>query len=466
MVFSWFTKQRRNRLLAEPVPPAWQEYLTKNVRHYEHLTAQEQLRVCQIAQILFAEKDWVGGAGFEVTVEIKVTVAGQAAVLALGLEEPYYFDAAQTIIVYPGPYRHPAMFRNRNGIVRDGTPVSGESWYRGPIVLSWSEVLAGGRNQNDGHNVVFHEFAHYVDALDGEVDGTPPLVGREQQRTWFRVTEAEYLRLVGKARRDEVSLLDHYGATNRAEFFAVATECFFELPSALLRQHRDLYHVLSSFYRQDPSRWLPDATVAVAEERAARPDSRAAKLRKHRQHRLAVLRSDNLEALFTLAIAYFNEERYGLAAGAATRVIRLDPDDGEAYQHRAMSRVNLRHYAAALADAEEALDCDPEDDDSYLARGAAYVGLGEFAKAKTDLDRVIKNRDDAETRYYRGRAWMGLGDPRRAAEDFARSLAASPFAAEVYYHSGLAQQALGNTDDAKAYLAKAFQLDPRVDRRA
>ena len=108
----------------------------------------------------------------------------------------------------------------------------------------------------------YMSFAHYLDGLDGDVDGTPPSAGREQEQTWYRVTEAEYRRLVGQARRKEVTLLDHYGASNRAEFFAVASECFFEQPQAMRREHEELYGVLRDFYRQDPAQWLPDAAIS------------------------------------------------------------------------------------------------------------------------------------------------------------------------------------------------------------
>ncbi len=259
MVFSWITKQRRKRLLAEPMPPAWLDYLGTNVRHYAHLSPRRQARLRHVMRIVVAEKNWEGGAGFQVTEEMKVTVAAQAAILTIGQAEPYYFDHVQSIIIYPGPYEHPPEFSGT--IVRRRKTVLGESWYRGPIVLSWKETLAAGRNESNGRNLVFHEFAHYLDALDGEVDGTPPLTGRRRQRRWFRVTEAEYLRLVGQARRNDPSLLDHYGATNRAEFFAVATECFFEQPHAMEREYRELYGVLRDFYRQDPARWLPDAAT-------------------------------------------------------------------------------------------------------------------------------------------------------------------------------------------------------------
>ncbi len=112
-------------------------------------------------------------------------------------------------------------------------------------------------------NVVLHEFAHYLDGLDGSFDGTPPL-DRPLEKTWYRVTEAEYLRLVGSARRGEATLLNHYGATSRAEFFAIATECFFEQPRAMRERHPELYGVLREFYRQDPAQWLTDAKVSAS----------------------------------------------------------------------------------------------------------------------------------------------------------------------------------------------------------
>jgi len=224
MFFSWLKNQRRKTLLAEPLPWAWHDWLRGNVRHYRHLPPQKQGMMQQVVRVFVAEKTWVGGGGFAVTDKMKAAVAGQAALLALGMDEPYYFDRAQSIILYEGPYEHPARYQRGLGTIAEKVPVYGEAWYRGPIVLSWREVLASGRGASDGRNVVLHEFAHYIDGLDGEVDGSPPLAGREQRQMWYRVTEAEYRRLVGQARRDEISLLDHYGASNRAEFFAVS--CF------------------------------------------------------------------------------------------------------------------------------------------------------------------------------------------------------------------------------------------------
>jgi hypothetical protein len=459
MVFSWSKNQRRSQLLAEPFPQEWRTVLRDNVRHYAHLDPQRRTNIEQVVQILAAEKYWDGGAGFTVTDEMKVTVAGQAAILVLGLEEPYYFDGVQSIIIYQGRYRHPARYRDYSGIVHVGVPLSGEAWYRGPIVLSWRDVLQSGQNASGGWNVVIHEFAHYLDGLDGEVDGTPPLAGREQQRNWYRVTEAEYLRLVGQARRNEVALLDHYGATNRAEFFAVATECFFERPHAMRREYADLYGLLHDFFRQDPAQWLPDADAKAWPSEHVSDDH-------DRKARLAVLRSKNADDLFMLAIEYFDEKRYRLAAATASRAIRLKPKDGETYQQRALARVKLGRYRRALADCKRALRRDPDDVTTYRVRGAAYLGLHMYKQAKRDLDRVLaEDQHDAEALYLRGRVWAALGQPRRAVADFSRSLAIRPLVAEVYYQSGLANRELGDLEDAEADLAKAFQLDPLVDRR-
>jgi Mlc titration factor MtfA (ptsG expression regulator) len=127
--------------------------------------------------------------------------------------------------------------------------VGGWASRNGPIALSWEAVRASGRDDNGGYNIVLHEFAHHLDGLNGELEGAPPLP-RGQERNWYRVAEAEYLRLVGNAQRDEVSLLQHYGAKSKVEFFAVATECFFERPSAMRREHKELYTALRGFYRK------------------------------------------------------------------------------------------------------------------------------------------------------------------------------------------------------------------------
>ena len=258
MFFSRGRNRRRRELVAQPFPAEWRQVLEQLVRHYQFLNAQQHERLEGFVQVLLSEKDWVGGGGFELHVGMKVTIAGYAGVMTLGMKEPYYFDRLKTIIVYPGGYQpHMSRYDQYQPIGPIGARL-GEAHYRGPIVVSWAEIV-GREKLRPGNNLVFHEFAHHIDGLDGEVEGTPPLVGREKALTWYDVTEQEFERLRGEASRGEATLLDRYGASNRAEFFAVASECFFERPRAMRERHPELYRVLADFYCQDVAQWLPDA---------------------------------------------------------------------------------------------------------------------------------------------------------------------------------------------------------------
>jgi Mlc titration factor MtfA (ptsG expression regulator)/Tfp pilus assembly protein PilF len=457
VLFTWLKNRQRKKLLSAPFPAEWEDHLAANVRHYAHLPPAERERMQRIVRVVAAEKHWSGGRDFAVTDEIKVTIAGQASLLVLGFDEPHYFDGIESIIVYPRPYTQPASFRERYLIVPEAVPQYGEAWYRGPIVLSWENVLADGRAPGDGQNLVLHEFAHYVDALNGEFDGEPPLFGRQQRQDWRRVTEAEYLRLVGSAQRDETTLLDHYGARNKAEFFAVATECFFEQPAAMRQQHAELYALLSGLYRQDPAEWLPDAQVTARKPEPAEPpwepDPR-------------VFASRKTHALFMLAVECAYNDRHDLAERATSRVIELDPSDAEAHQQRAAARVKLHKYRDALDDCEAALRLDPRDQNTLRVRGAAYVGLQQYEEAIADLDRAIgKLHEDPEALYLRGLAWAALGKPRQAVDDLSWSIALNGFVADAYFERAKAHRQLGQTRKAKADLEKARQLDPQVGRR-
>ena len=249
-MFSWLKRRRREQIMATPFAEAWLEYLHANVRQYRLLEPQEQVRLRQRVQVFVAEKTWVGCGGLTIDDEMKVTIAAQACLLVLGIEYEYHYDQIQSVLVYPGTYLHPPGIRD--GFTHEGYPVYGESWHRGPIILSWKNTK--GLADEDGGNLVFHEFAHHLDDLDGDMDGTPPLE-HGQERRWDRVVDEEYHRLVRASRLGRATLLNQYGASSRAEFFAVATECFFERPVALRERHPELYDILRDFYRQDPARW-------------------------------------------------------------------------------------------------------------------------------------------------------------------------------------------------------------------
>jgi len=249
-----FKARRRRKLLAQPFPEAWERILTRNVRHYSRLPESARAGLRDAARIFAAEKEWVGCNGLEINDEVRVTIAGSACLLVLGVQE-FYFDRVQSILVYPHVYTHP---QHQSGVfVQEDVPVLGEAWYGGPVVLSWREVLRGARNPYDGRNVVLHEFAHQLDALDGAMGGTPPLANAELVRRWEQVVGREFEALVDHVRHGRPTLLDPYGATNLSEFFAVATEAFFERAAEFRREHPELYELLQRFYQQDPATWIP-----------------------------------------------------------------------------------------------------------------------------------------------------------------------------------------------------------------
>ena len=126
--------------------------------------------------------------------------------------------------------------------------------YRGPVILAWAEVLADGRNPGRGRNLVFHEFAHQLDMLDGYINGTPLLETAEQYQRWHDVMTKEFNRFLRVTERGRETVLDEYGAEDEAEFFAVVTECFFDRPRALLYEYPRLYSLFRDYYRQDPAK--------------------------------------------------------------------------------------------------------------------------------------------------------------------------------------------------------------------
>jgi Mlc titration factor MtfA (ptsG expression regulator) len=250
VIFSWLRRRRRKKLLAQQFPDAWREILAQ-YPFYGRLDEGERSRLHDVLRVLVAEKNWEGCYGLELTDEIRVTVAGLAALLVMNIEHDY-FERVTSILVYPTTY--PSVFPHRDGagVVSEDAPMYGEAWYRGPVLLAWDEVRQGALDPKDGSNLVLHEFAHRLDMLDGYVDGTPPLGLRERYADWARVMTEEFEALVESARRGRRSVLDPYGATNEAEFFAVAVEAFFEKPRQMQGKHAELYDLLRAYFRQDP----------------------------------------------------------------------------------------------------------------------------------------------------------------------------------------------------------------------
>jgi len=270
---------RRERWAAQPFPPAWRNVLRRRVPVYRRLPAHLQQQVRRHVQVFLAEKPFIGCAGLEVTEEMRVTIAAQAALLRLNRPGPLFPELKQ-VLVYPGAFLVDRVHAGPGGVLRDERrALAGESWSQGQVILSWDDVVAGARVADDGRNVVLHEFAHQLDQESGTANGAPRVGSRAAQARWARVMNAEFDALVARVRAREAAreralaqgswlapadapaadeaaeLISDYGATNPAEFFAVVTEVFFEQAPALAQRHPALFAVLRDYYAVDPRDW-------------------------------------------------------------------------------------------------------------------------------------------------------------------------------------------------------------------
>ncbi|MGN6108221.1 MAG: zinc-dependent peptidase [Kofleriaceae bacterium] len=266
-MFAWLERRRRKRILDQPFPAAWDDYIDRNVALASRLDSGARARLRERVQVFVAEKHWEGCGGLELTEEMKVTIAAQACVLLLE-RDPSLYDDVSSILVYPStvvhPPRMPSFFEQpRAPISHHGNAILGEAIHRGPVVLAWDSVLAGGREWVHG-NVVLHELAHKLDMANGAVDGTPPLATRAEREAWAAACSAAYGELRASVALGLPTVIDAYGATNEAEFFAVATETFFLRPGELRAAHPALYRVLAEFYRTEPRDPEPPAELLLS----------------------------------------------------------------------------------------------------------------------------------------------------------------------------------------------------------
>ncbi len=229
--------------------PAWEPVLERDFEQWSWLADHERERL-RILLANFVERwRWEPARGFELTEEMRVVIAAQASLLLLGLEIDDY-PKLTSVIVHRSTVRLSGPHATGGGTYSTSTQyLAGQAHSKGPVVLSWGATRRGAKSPHRGENVVYHEFAHRLDMLDGVTDGTPPL-GSEAARTrWVEVCTAAY----DEVRAEGSPVLRPYAGTNPAEFFAVATEVFFTR-SADLREHEPaLYTELRAFYNQDPA---------------------------------------------------------------------------------------------------------------------------------------------------------------------------------------------------------------------
>ncbi|MBN2492912.1 MAG: zinc-dependent peptidase [Planctomycetes bacterium] len=449
-----FKRWRRKRLLARPFPDAWEACLTRNVRHYPRLPEDERKKLRDCVAIMVAEKEWVGCRGLEMTDEIKVTIAGQASLLLLGGDGRYVFDGVLSVLVHPDAFVTDVYMET-----------FGEAWPRGPVVLSWRHVVAGGADPADGLNVVLHEFAHQLDGLDGEMTGTPPLGSRRELERWREVAEREYLRLVNRAERGQVSLLDQYGAANRAEFFAVTTECFFERPLELAAQHPELYALFRDFYRQDPAAWFRQG------EGRPRPAGRERRQAPARDDDVEVIEgfaddADSPDACFARGVVNLQNGKFARALREFDRATALDPDDAELHHHRAQALFELGRYREAAAAADRAIALDPRDIEGYRMRALARFELGRDEPALEDWNRVVAALpNDAEARYERALTLEALGRLKAAVRDLTEAISLAPDWADPLLVRAEIHEALGEPEKAARDRTEAIRRDPDLEAK-
>lgn len=251
-MLSFLKDRRRNQIKVRPFPNEWLKFIKKNVAFFTRLGIEDQVELLGRIQVLLSEKNFEG-VELEITDEVRVTIATQACLLLLHRKTDY-FPRLLTILVYPSTYS-----------VHEQRPVTAEIWEEGKarrsgetarqmgsMVLAWDAVTSGAADPSDGTNVVLHEFAHQLDYENFAADGTPALATRKQQLAWQQVMHTEFASLRAADQTGIPTLLDTYGATNAAEFFAVSVEAFFERPIMLRARHPRLYAQLQGYFQQDP----------------------------------------------------------------------------------------------------------------------------------------------------------------------------------------------------------------------
>lgn len=245
---------KRDRLFNQPLSADWITILKKNVSMYHLLSDELKQELHGYINIFLDEKKFYGYDGIEIDDTIRLTVAGNACLLLLQGEKNN-FPGFTSILIYPDTYvAHQTT--HESGMATSGVSIrAGESWMRGPVVLSWADVVRGISHPGDGHNVVVHEFAHKLDEQDGVMDGLPVLRDSSQYAEWSKTLNAEYVSLQERVKRGKNKVMDAYGSVSPPEFFAVATESFFEKPVLMKKRLPELYGQLQKFYNIDPASW-------------------------------------------------------------------------------------------------------------------------------------------------------------------------------------------------------------------
>ncbi|MFK7885830.1 MAG: zinc-dependent peptidase [Gammaproteobacteria bacterium] len=250
-----YRRAQRQRRLGEALSPQQREVIRRHVPLIEKLPEDFRARHEGLVRVFLAEKEFIGCAGLNLRDEMRWSIAAQACLLLINRADGC-FDDMRTVLVYPEAFYVEHEEVDASGVAQQRRRLlSGESWSEGQVIVSWADALRGGALAADGYNVVIHEFAHQLDGANGDVNGAPMLGDEMPAEAWSRTMKAGFETLLAAMARGETTLIDAYGGTHPAEFFAVTSEVFFEKPQALVREHPELYACLQAVYRIDPARW-------------------------------------------------------------------------------------------------------------------------------------------------------------------------------------------------------------------
>lgn len=438
----------------EPFPETWLTYLRENVFLYRLLSDDDQTWLRQAVRRFIATKFWEGCAGLRVTEEMQVTIAAQACLLVLGFED-YCFEDQKTILIYPSGYLA-IDERERNDWPHH---YLGEAHEGGPVVLSWWHARWGGRYWYR-KNVVLHEFAHKLAEMGDPHAGIPLLDNPRQAERWKAVMSAEHRQLIDDADYRRPTLLDPYGAANPAEFFAVASECFFLCPLALGQRHPFLYEMLAEWYHQDPAQWRVDEAADLHAEAAEEED-----LRQTLAECDAVLDRfpDYLDAYRQRASCWCALDEFDNALADCTRLVERagKGEKAAAYCERGWVHCQAGLHDEAIEDFSESIRRCPDLADAHCGRGTVYATRGEYQRAVAELTRALRlDPNDDTALLWRAYVRHETGNYEKALRDLKNAIRLCPHRPDGYRERGLIHLHRKDYERAIADLNTAILLDP------
>lgn len=251
--YLWSKKQARRELLATPLAPEQRKVILQQVPILRRVPGDLLNKLDGKVNLFLKQVEFYGCDGLEVTDDMQLSIAAQACLLVVNSD--LWYDNLTTVLIYPGAFKSRQQRRSGYVVTEKEIVRTGESWDRGPVILSWAHSKQGALDDHDGQNVVFHEFAHQIDDLSGGTNGVPVLTKGQSFAEWEHVFLAAYDAHVQAVEQGRPTVIDPYGATGHEEFFAVSVEVFFEQPQALKRAEPEVYAQLSQLFRLDPVRW-------------------------------------------------------------------------------------------------------------------------------------------------------------------------------------------------------------------